>query len=220
MDCKDAVLPEPQLKNCSISCLTSEENTRQPYNDNLCLFRALALHLHGNQRLEEKSVTFNLFINRVYGLSPYQFQGVHMNIEIVEDLPTLKIQLYDLDFVDGKIIGELARRSVQNYGNTVRLLRYNNHKCCVSDINAVFNLFIALIVTLFSKEHSIWSDIHLHTVNEKKYYSIQGTYIKPEKLSLTTWTLLVSSIQVKKTLQKLSNFRFRIDLCPGRDLQR
>ena len=44
--CIDAVLPEPLLKNHTVNCLTLEENTRQPYKDNLCLFRALALHLH------------------------------------------------------------------------------------------------------------------------------------------------------------------------------
>ena len=44
MGCKDAVLPKPRLKNHTINCLTYEGNTRQPYNDNLCLFRALALH--------------------------------------------------------------------------------------------------------------------------------------------------------------------------------
>ena len=48
MGCKDAILPEPLLRNGTINCLTFEKNTRQPYNDNLCLFRALALHLHGN----------------------------------------------------------------------------------------------------------------------------------------------------------------------------
>ena len=58
--CKDAVLPEPLLKNCTISCLIFEENTRQPYNDNLCLFRAPTLYLHGNQRLEETSKLFKL----------------------------------------------------------------------------------------------------------------------------------------------------------------
>ena len=66
MGCKDAVLPEPISKNCTINCLTYEENTRQPYNDNLCLFHALALHLHENQRLEEEtSKLFNLFINKM-----------------------------------------------------------------------------------------------------------------------------------------------------------
>ena len=55
MGCKDAVLPESLLRNPSIYCLTFERNTRQPYKDNPCLFRALALHLHGNERLEEET---------------------------------------------------------------------------------------------------------------------------------------------------------------------
>ena len=59
MGCKAAVLPELLLKNHTINCLTFEENTRQPYNDNLFLFRALAPHLRGNQRLEEES--FKIF---------------------------------------------------------------------------------------------------------------------------------------------------------------
>ena len=65
---------EPQPKNHTINCLTFEENTRQPYNDNLCLFRALALHMHKNQRLgEETSKLLN------FGLSANQLQGVLMN---------------------------------------------------------------------------------------------------------------------------------------------
>ena len=125
-----------------------------------CAFRALALHLHGIQRLEEEtSKLFNLFINKMDGLSADQFQGVHMNdIPFVEDLLTLNIVLYDIDIVDGNIIGELARRSVQKYENTVRLLRYNNHICYVNNMQSS-NLFAALIVTLSSTEHSIWSDI-------------------------------------------------------------
>ena len=74
LGCKNAVLPEPLLRNHIINCLTFEENTRQPFNDNLCLFRALALHLHGTQRLEgETSILFKFFINKMDGLSPNQF---------------------------------------------------------------------------------------------------------------------------------------------------
>ena len=73
------------------------------------------------------------------GLSINQFKGVHMNdIPTVENLLTLNILLYDIDIVDGNIVGELARRSVQKYENTVRLLRYNNHICYLNNINAVF----------------------------------------------------------------------------------
>ena len=63
MGCKDTVLPEPVLKNHNVNCLTFERNTRQPYNVNLYLFRASALHLHGNEKLEEETPKiFNLFL--------------------------------------------------------------------------------------------------------------------------------------------------------------
>ena len=57
MDCKDTILPEPLMKKHNVNCLTFEKNTRQPYNDNLCLYRASALHLHGNKKLEEEKQT-------------------------------------------------------------------------------------------------------------------------------------------------------------------
>ena len=64
MGCKDTVLLEPLLKNHIVNCLTFERNASQPYNDNLCSFRAVALHLFGNETLEEDtSKTFNLFLN-------------------------------------------------------------------------------------------------------------------------------------------------------------
>ena len=103
----------------------------------------------------------------MHGLSADQFRAVHMNdFTFVEDLLTLNIVLYDIDIVDGNIIGKLARRSLQKYNNTVRLLRYINHICYVSNINTVFHFFAALIVTLSSTELSIWSDIKLHAANE------------------------------------------------------
>ena len=174
MGCKDAVLPEPLLRNGTINCFTFEENTRQQYNDNLCLLRALALHMQGNERLEEKtSNLFNFLIKKMDELNPNQFQGVHMNyIPTVEDLVTLYILLYDIDIVDGNINGEPARRSVQKNDNTVRLLRYNNHIPYVSNINAVFQSFRCPICdTFFSRAFNL--ERHLTTCSErvKKVYA-------------------------------------------------
>ena len=107
MGSKEAVLPESLLKNHNVNCLAFERNTRLPYNDNLCLFRALSLHLHSNERLEEEtSKIFNQFLNNSEEGDLSEFQGVHLNdFPEVEDLFQLNIFLYDIDFVDGELIG-------------------------------------------------------------------------------------------------------------------
>ena len=50
--------------------------------------------------------------------------------------------------VQGKLLGELPRRSVQKNLKNVRLLGYNNHICYVSHTNAVFQSFRCQRVTL------------------------------------------------------------------------
>ena len=73
------------------------------------------------------------------GLSPSQLQRVHMNdVLIVEDLLILNILLFDINIEEGNIVGECVWWNAQKYENTVRLLRCNNDKCYVSNINAVF----------------------------------------------------------------------------------
>ena len=75
------------------------------------------------------------------------------DIPTVDELLTRNILPYDIDIVEGKIVGELSRRSVQKDENTVRLLRYSNHLFDVNNNNAVFQTFRCLIVTVFSTEH-------------------------------------------------------------------
>ena len=143
MGCKDEVLPEPLHRNHSIYCFTYERNTRQPYKDNLCLFRALALHLHGNERLEEEtSKLFSLFLVNSTNPDPSKFQGVCMDdIASVEDVVTLNIFISDINFNDGAMVGELARRSIRKYEKSVQLIRYNRHICYVDNIHALFKAF-------------------------------------------------------------------------------
>ena len=143
MGCKDAVLAESLLRNPSIYCLTYEKNTEKTYKDNLCLFRALALHLHGNERLEEEtSKLFNLFLVNSTNPDPSKFQGVCMHdIPSVEDLVVINILIYDIDFIDGAMVEELARRSIKKYEKSVQLIRYNSHICYVDIIHALFKAF-------------------------------------------------------------------------------
>ena len=166
--CKYAVLPEPLLKNQNVNCLTFEKNTRQSQNYNLCLCRALALHLHGNEKLEEEtSKVFNLFLNNCGEGEPSKFQGVDMTeMPKVEEMLHLDICLYDIDFVDGELIGELCRRSIQKYEKSVKLLRYNNHFCYVNNINALFKAFQCTTCdTFFSKTGNL--ERHLVTCTDR-----------------------------------------------------
>ena len=185
LGCKNAILPEPLLENHKFNGFMFEENTREPHNDNLCLFQELALHLHGSQRLEEgTSKLLKLFINKIVGLSPIQFQGVDMNdIPTVDDLVTLNILVYDIDILDGNIVGELAKRSVQKYENTVRLIRYNNQKCYVNNINAVFHSFRCPNCDSFFnrtfklERHLTTCSERVKNVNPRNVYQIRETLL-------------------------------------------
>ena len=87
MGCRDAVLPESLLKNHTVNCLTFGKITGKPYNDNLCLFRTIALHLFGSERLEEEtSKLFNLFLINSTNPDTSKFQGVCR-----DDIPLWKI---------------------------------------------------------------------------------------------------------------------------------
>ena len=143
MGCQDVVLPESLLRNPSINCLTYEQNTKTTYKDNLCFFRALALHLHGNERLEEEtSKLFGLFLVNSTKLDPSKFQGVRMDdFPSVEGIVVITIFINDIDLIDGAMVGELARRSIKKYEKNVQLIRYNSHICYVDNIHALFKAF-------------------------------------------------------------------------------
>ena len=186
MGCKDTVLPEPLLKNHNVNCLTFERNTSQPYNDNLYLVRALALHLHGNEKLEEEtSKIFNLFLNSCGGGDPSKFQDVHMtDIPKTEEMLHLDIFLYDIDFVDGELVGELCRRSIQIYEKSIKLLRYNNHICYVNNINALFESFrCTRCDTFFSKtgnleRHLVTCSDRIKHICPKNVYELRETLLE------------------------------------------
>ena len=116
------------------------------------------------------------------GMSPDQFQGVHMNdILFNEDLQSLNFVLYDIDIVDGNFIGELAGGSMQKHNNTVRLLRHNNHICLVSNINAVFQAFrCSNSDTFFSRalnldRHLTTCSVRLKNIYPRNVYQIRET---------------------------------------------
>ena len=183
------------------------------------MFRALALHLHGNKQLEkEASKIFNLFRSTSEERYPSKFQCVHMtDFPKMEDLLKLNIFLYDIDFVDGELIGELARRSIQKFENSVKLLRYNNHICYVNKINVLLKAFQCTTCdTFFSKtgnleRHLVTCTDRVKHIYPKNVYELRETlfekldafnipYRKEQKLFKNLAIFDFESICVIKTL--------------------
>ena len=143
MGCKDPTILQSLLKHHTVNFLTYEKNTKKPNKDNLCLFRALALDLHGNERLEEEtSKLFNISLFNITNREPLKLQGVCMDdIPSVEDIKGFNIFIYDIDLIDGTMVRELARRSIKNYEKNVQLIRYSSHIRYKDNIHALLKAF-------------------------------------------------------------------------------
>ena len=83
------------------------------------------------------------------------------DIPKVEDLLQLNIFLYDIDFVDGELIGELARKSIQKFEKSVKLLRYSITFATSTTSMHFSKPSGVLRVTLFSQRRGIRNDIWL-----------------------------------------------------------
>ena len=123
----------------------------------------------------------------------------------VEDLLQLNIFLFDIDFVDGKLIGELCRRSIQKYEKSVKLLRYNNHICYVNNINALFKAFRCTTCdTFFSKTANL--ERHLVTCRDRiKHIYPKNVYELRETLSEKLDASNIPYRTEQKLVQELGN---------------
>ena len=217
MGCKDSVLTEPLLKNRKANCQTFEKNTRKPYKDNLCLFRADALLLFGNERLEqETSKFFNVFLKICGEADPSKFQGVLVtDIPKADEMLQLNIFLYDIDFVVWVLIGELARRSLQKFEKSVKILLYNDHICYVSDIDSFFKYFrCSTCDTIFSKTGNL--ERHLITCSDRVKHTYTKMFNSSEKHTLKSWSLSLFHTERIKSWLKRGRLWFWIYLRWGR----
>ena len=98
MGCLDSVISEPILKNNQVNYLASDQNTKQPYNKNLSLFRAIAVHLLGTtSHGASNAKIFFVFLEKLVS-DPKHFPGVSMdNLPIIEDVVEKNIFIYDIN---------------------------------------------------------------------------------------------------------------------------
>ena len=63
------------------------------------------------------------------------------DIPSVEEIVGIIIFIYDIDLIDGAMVGELAIRGIKKYEKSVQLIQYNSHICYVDNIHALFKAF-------------------------------------------------------------------------------
>ena len=116
--CVGVTLPDYVKNNKAIVGLTKDEHG-VTYNDNLCLFRCLALHRGCDvRRLETTVVTLYA---KYTDIPVHDFAGVPLDeLDKVETKFKTNVCVYQLvEIADGKTTAELVRRSLGHYADTM-----------------------------------------------------------------------------------------------------
>ena len=124
--CVGVTLPDYVKNNKAIVGLAKDEHGAI-YNDNLCLFRCLALHLG-----REAAALYAEYNDE----DVHDFTGVPLDeLDKVETKFKTNICVYHLvEIADGKTTAELVRRSMGHYTETMYLNLYETHFSYIKDI--------------------------------------------------------------------------------------
>ena len=125
--CVDVVLPDYVKNNKAIVGLVKDRHRNATYNDNLCLFRCLALHLG-----REVAALYAEYTNTPV----HAFVGVTLDdLHKVESKLETNVVVYQLvEIANGKTMAELVRRSTGHYTETMYVNLHETHYSYIRDI--------------------------------------------------------------------------------------
>ena len=132
--CVGVTLPDYLKHNKAVVGLEKDHHRNATYNDNLCLFRCLALHQGCDVRhLEAMVVT--LYAKYTDTLV-HDFAGVTIeDVHKVETKFKTNVVIYQLvKTADGKTVAELVRRSPAQYPETMYVHLYETHFSYIRDM--------------------------------------------------------------------------------------
>ena len=203
MGCKDTVLPEPPLKNHNVNCHTFKRNTLQPYNDNLCLFRALALHLHGKKnwrRRVRKFITFSSITVRKETFQNFKvfiwmiFQQWKTCCNSIPSSMILILWTQNWLVSSVKEVFKSMKTVSSSYATTITFATLTTSTQCSKHSDV-------LRVTHFSQRRWIWKDIWLLVVIVLDIFT-QRMFTNWEKRFLESWMHSAPLIRMSKNCSK------------------
>ena len=174
--CVDVVLPDYVKNNKAIVGLVKDHHRNATYNDNLCLFRCLALHLG-----REVAALYAEYTNTPV----HAFVGVTLDdLHKVESKFETNVVVYQLvEIANGKTMAELVRRSTGHYTETMYVNLHETHYSYIRDINMYCHSWRCR-----NCEQALWKnpkDLHRHertcTEGIKRVYK-GGVYHPPQSV--------------------------------------
>ena len=133
--CVGIDLPDYVKNNKAVVGLEKDHYRTRTYNDNLCLFRCLALHKGCDvHRLEATVATLYA---EYTDTAVNDFVGVTLDeLDEVETTFKTNVVVYKLEEIgDGKTTSELVRRSTDQYPDTMYVNIFETHFSYIKDIN-------------------------------------------------------------------------------------
>ena len=133
--CVGVTLPDYLKHNKAVVGLAKDEHGAT-YNDNLCLFRCLALHQGCDVRHLEATVV-TLYAKYTDTLV-HDFAGVTIDdLSKIEATFGVNVVVYKLDEItDGTTVGELVRRSLGHYADTMFVNLHEPHFSYIRDMKS------------------------------------------------------------------------------------
>ena len=151
---------------------------KKPYQDNLCMFRALAYDLYGSVHLQQKTMELMQMFLSATRRDDETFPGIHEDdIPVLEALVDRNIQVYSIFFdEESEMFAEITRRSSMKRIKTTSLLRYENHICWTADINKFLKKFRCYVCDhFFDRSNNL--EVHMRNCSEKtKHHYPSGAY--------------------------------------------
>ena len=132
----DVVLPDHLIKKKSLTCFVNNRDGK-PYNDNLCMFRALMFHRHKSYKVERDVETAYLQWNS--DVSKKDFSGVKLEeLPKFEEVFAINVNIYSLSEDDK---ATMVYKSAGLYEDTLYLDKYLNHVSYINNFKFYANKF-------------------------------------------------------------------------------
>ena len=130
------------------------------------------------------------------------------DIPFVEDTVGINFFIYDINVIDGAMVGQLARRRIKKYEKNVQLIRYKSHVCYVDKINALFKAFrCPTCDTCFQKPANL--ERHLVRCSERvKHIYPKNVYQLRETLFDKLDSFVIQYTDDRKLFNNLAVFDF------------